>query len=115
MNLLAHYNKYAMGWMIRGSGFESRWSREFSFRYRVNSGFGVYPVAIKGFRHRGMTLTTFLTSLLALKVKQESHGLPWVAVTVLYPCDCHWWSLVVPIKSGKGLKFCTFQTRVDRV
>jgi len=29
MNRLAHYNKYAMGWMIRGSGFESRRSRDF--------------------------------------------------------------------------------------
>jgi hypothetical protein len=27
MNRLAHYNKYAMGWLIRGSGFESRRSR----------------------------------------------------------------------------------------
>jgi hypothetical protein len=79
MNRLAHYNKYAMGWMIRGSGFE------FSFRHRVHSGFGAYPVGIKGFRHRGMIITTFRISLLASKVKQESHGLPWVAVTVLTP------------------------------
>jgi len=27
MNRSAHYNKYVMGWLIRGSGFESRRSR----------------------------------------------------------------------------------------
>jgi len=74
-----------MDWMIRGSGYESRQSREFSFRHCVHSGFGAYPVGIKGFRHRGMIITTFRISLLASKVKQENHGLPWVAVTVLTP------------------------------
>jgi hypothetical protein len=61
-NWLAHYNEYAMGWMIRRSGFESRQSRDFSFRLRVRSGFGAYPVGIKGFRHRGMTLLFVLLS-----------------------------------------------------
>jgi hypothetical protein len=81
-----------MGWMIRGSGFESRRSRDFSLRHRAHSGFGAYLVGIKGFRHTGMTLTTFGTSLLVLKFEQnrtpqENQGLPLAAVTVLYSCD----------------------------
>jgi hypothetical protein len=102
MNRLADYNECAMGWMIRGFGFESRRSRDFSFRHRVCSSFGDYPVGMKGFRHRGMTLTTSRTCFLVSTVKQdwtlqESQGLPRAAVKVLYPSDWHWWSLFLPI------------------